>query len=83
MSFFPAFLSKRKDAATLKEELLEAISPLDRGAEATPEDQQRVDQVGVDFALWRSSAFSFFFWLRYNSAPETVLGFNQVAMVSC
>lgn len=46
MSFFPAFLKKGKDAETLKEELLEAIAPLDRGALATPEDQQRVDQVG-------------------------------------
>ena len=34
-----------KKAATLKEELLEAIAPLDRGAEATPEDKDRVDQV--------------------------------------
>ncbi|XP_056163225.1 probable plastid-lipid-associated protein 4, chloroplastic isoform X3 [Syzygium oleosum] len=45
VSFFPAFLGKRKDVTTLKEELLEAIAPLDRGAEATPEDQQRVDQI--------------------------------------
>lgn len=48
VSFFPAFLGKRKDVTTLKEELLEAIAPLDRGTEATPEDQQRVDQVGFD-----------------------------------
>ena len=47
VSFFPAFLSKRKDAKTLKEELLEAIAPLDRGADATFEDQERVDQVGL------------------------------------
>ena len=40
------FLNKGKDAKVLKEELLEAISPLDQGADATPEDQQRVDQVG-------------------------------------
>lgn len=45
VSFFPAFLNKRKDAKTLKEELLEAIAPLDRGADATAEDQQTVDQV--------------------------------------
>ncbi|KAI4296263.1 hypothetical protein L6164_036236 [Bauhinia variegata] len=45
VSFFPAFLKKGKDAKTIKEELLEAIAPLDRGAEATPEDQQRVDQI--------------------------------------
>jgi hypothetical protein len=45
VSFFPAFLKKGKDANTIKEELLEAIAPLDRGADATPEDQQRIDQV--------------------------------------
>ncbi|GAU41366.1 hypothetical protein TSUD_390530, partial [Trifolium subterraneum] len=45
VSFFPAFLKKGKDANTIKEELLEAIAPLDRGAEATPEDQQRIDQI--------------------------------------
>ncbi|KAF5448599.1 hypothetical protein F2P56_029111 [Juglans regia] len=44
ISFFPAFLKKGKDAKTLKEELLEAIAPLDRGADATFEDQQTVDQ---------------------------------------
>ena len=46
VSFFPAFLKKGKDAKVLKEELLEAIDPLDRGADAIPEDQQRVDEVG-------------------------------------
>ncbi|KAJ1435003.1 Plastid lipid-associated protein/fibrillin conserved domain [Sesbania bispinosa] len=45
VSFFPAFLKKGKDSKTIKEELLEAIAPLDRGADATPEDQQRVDQI--------------------------------------
>lgn len=45
VSFFPAFLKKGKDAKVLKEELLEAIAPLDRGAQATPEDQQAVDEV--------------------------------------
>uniref|UniRef100_A0A7N0RH08 Plastid lipid-associated protein/fibrillin conserved domain-containing protein n=1 Tax=Kalanchoe fedtschenkoi TaxID=63787 RepID=A0A7N0RH08_KALFE len=45
VSFFPAFLKKGKDAKELKEELLEAIAPLDRGAEATPEDQERIDQL--------------------------------------
>jgi hypothetical protein len=43
-SLFP-FLKKKKDTTVVKEELLEAIGPLDRGAEATPEDQYRVDQV--------------------------------------
>lgn len=47
MSFFTGFLSnnKTKNAEAIKGELLEAIAPLDRGAEATPEDQQRIDQV--------------------------------------
>ncbi|KAG6588812.1 putative plastid-lipid-associated protein 4, chloroplastic, partial [Cucurbita argyrosperma subsp. sororia] len=45
ISFFPAFLKKGKDVGALKEELLEAIAPLDRGAEATPEDQEMVDQI--------------------------------------
>ncbi|EXB97328.1 putative plastid-lipid-associated protein 4 [Morus notabilis] len=46
VSFFSSFLSKKgKDATALKEELLDAIAPLDRGADATPEDQQTVDQI--------------------------------------
>ncbi|KAF5733306.1 Plastid-lipid associated protein PAP / fibrillin family protein isoform 1 [Tripterygium wilfordii] len=46
VSFFPAiFNNKAKNAKILKEELLKAIDPLDRGAEATPEDQQNVDQI--------------------------------------
>ncbi|GAB4851940.1 Probable plastid-lipid-associated protein 4, chloroplastic [Ancistrocladus abbreviatus] len=45
VSFFPAFLTNRKDAKAIKKELLEAIEPLDRGADASPEDQQRVDQI--------------------------------------
>ncbi|XP_077212754.1 putative plastid-lipid-associated protein 4, chloroplastic isoform X2 [Tasmannia lanceolata] len=46
VSFFPSFLKKKgKDKETLKEELLEAISPLDRGAEASPEDQELVDKI--------------------------------------
>ncbi|KAI4318497.1 hypothetical protein MLD38_032194 [Melastoma candidum] len=48
VSFFPAFLNrnkKDKDPKVIKEELLDAIGPLDRGAEATPEDQERVDAI--------------------------------------
>ncbi|XP_004485506.1 probable plastid-lipid-associated protein 4, chloroplastic isoform X2 [Cicer arietinum] len=45
VSFFPSFLKKGKDANIIKEELLEAIAQLDRGADATPEDQQTVDQI--------------------------------------
>ncbi|KAA8545537.1 hypothetical protein F0562_020321 [Nyssa sinensis] len=45
VSFFSSFLTKSKDSESLKEELFEAIAPLDRGAEATPEDQERIDQL--------------------------------------
>ncbi|XP_022895585.1 probable plastid-lipid-associated protein 4, chloroplastic [Olea europaea var. sylvestris] len=46
VSFFPAFFNnKTKNVESIKKELLEAIAPLDRGAEATPEDGQRIDQI--------------------------------------
>ncbi|XP_060216526.1 uncharacterized protein LOC132644009 isoform X1 [Lycium barbarum] len=45
VSFFPAFFNKTKDATHIKQELLEAIAPLDRGAEASPEDQEIIDQI--------------------------------------
>ncbi|KAK4438272.1 putative plastid-lipid-associated protein 4, chloroplastic [Sesamum alatum] len=47
VSFFTSFLgnNKTKSADAIKEELLEAIAPLDRGAEATPEEQQKIDQI--------------------------------------
>ncbi|XP_021724502.1 probable plastid-lipid-associated protein 4, chloroplastic [Chenopodium quinoa] len=47
VSFFPGFLTNRKDskALKLKEELLMAIEPLDRGADATPDDQLWIDQL--------------------------------------
>ncbi|KAJ9174615.1 hypothetical protein P3X46_013243 [Hevea brasiliensis] len=45
VSFFQGFLIKEKDVKSLKEELLDAIAPLDRGAEATPVDQERVDEI--------------------------------------
>ncbi|XP_072991502.1 probable plastid-lipid-associated protein 4, chloroplastic [Typha latifolia] len=46
ISFFPSFIKKRgKSREQLKEELLDAIAPLDRGAEASPEDKERVDQI--------------------------------------
>jgi hypothetical protein len=50
-SFLPPFFTGNKGekdaekAVRLKEELLDAIAPLDRGAEATPEDKERVEQV--------------------------------------
>jgi hypothetical protein len=47
VSFFPSFLKKGKDAKTLKDELLQAIAPLDRGTDATAEDKQIVDEVGL------------------------------------
>lgn len=68
ISFFPAFLSKGKgkDAKTLKEELLDAIASLNRGADATPQDQQAVDEVSSfllfsTFSFHLFSAFLFFF----------------------
>ncbi|WVY94084.1 hypothetical protein V8G54_033172 [Vigna mungo] len=48
VSFFPSFLKKRKDANIIKEELLQAIEPLDRGADATLQDQQTVDQIASE-----------------------------------
>ncbi|XP_021286181.1 probable plastid-lipid-associated protein 4, chloroplastic isoform X2 [Herrania umbratica] len=44
-SFFPSFLTKGQDVQSLKDELFDAIAPLDRGAEATRDDQERVDQI--------------------------------------
>jgi hypothetical protein len=50
-SFLPSFFKNNKGkedaekAARLKEELLAAIAPLDRGAEATQEDKDRVEQI--------------------------------------
>ncbi|KAJ9552246.1 hypothetical protein OSB04_016291 [Centaurea solstitialis] len=45
VSFFPAFLNKSKNAESIKQELLEAIALLDRGAEASPDDQQSIEQI--------------------------------------
>jgi len=47
-SFPPAFLTRNGRAEKqkqLKQELLEAIEPLQRGATASPDDQLRIDQV--------------------------------------
>ncbi|TVU45477.1 hypothetical protein EJB05_04966 [Eragrostis curvula] len=49
-SFLPPFLTGKgekdaKKAERLKEELLAAIAPLERGAEATPEDKEGVEQI--------------------------------------
>ncbi|MED6119524.1 hypothetical protein PIB30_012715 [Stylosanthes scabra] len=46
VSFLQGFLSRgKRDVESLKEELFDTIEPLDRGAEASAEDQQRVDQI--------------------------------------
>lgn len=45
VSFFSPFLDKSSEIESLKQQLLDAIAPLDRGAAATPEDQQLVDQI--------------------------------------
>lgn len=52
VSFFSGFLTKPKnDIQSLKQELYDAIAPLDRGAGATPEDQDRVEQVIYPFGF--------------------------------
>ncbi|OIW13609.1 hypothetical protein TanjilG_07951 [Lupinus angustifolius] len=45
VSFFPSFFTKGKDANTIKQDLIQAISSLDRGAQATPLDQLTIDQI--------------------------------------
>ncbi|KAJ6805641.1 putative plastid-lipid-associated protein 4, chloroplastic [Iris pallida] len=46
VSFFPSLFTKKgKSSEEIKDELLDAIAPLDRGAAATPEDQQRIEQI--------------------------------------
>nr|XP_043627413.1 probable plastid-lipid-associated protein 4, chloroplastic isoform X3 [Erigeron canadensis] len=45
VSFLKFFPSKNEDFESLKQELIESISPLDRGADATPEQRERVDQI--------------------------------------
>lgn len=59
VSFFSSFLDKNNEIESLKQELLEAIAPLDRGAAATPEDQRRVDQVGRFLPWWALSIYLF------------------------
>ncbi|XP_020257029.1 probable plastid-lipid-associated protein 4, chloroplastic isoform X2 [Asparagus officinalis] len=46
VSFLSSFLkNKEKSKKEIKEELFEAIAPLDRGAEAAPEDQEKIEQI--------------------------------------
>jgi hypothetical protein len=53
VSFFPSFLKKKgKSREEVKEELLKAIEPLNCGAEATPEDQEIIDQVIPFLEIW-------------------------------
>jgi hypothetical protein len=40
-----SFLEKRKDKEVVKRELLAAIQPLDRGAQATADDLANIDKV--------------------------------------
>ncbi|XP_042431355.1 probable plastid-lipid-associated protein 4, chloroplastic isoform X2 [Zingiber officinale] len=45
VSFFPSFIKKKaRSREEIKEELLAEIAPIDRGAEATDEDKERIDQ---------------------------------------
>ncbi|XP_042390350.1 probable plastid-lipid-associated protein 4, chloroplastic isoform X4 [Zingiber officinale] len=49
VSFFPSFLNKKaRSREEIKEELLAEIAPLDRGAEATDEDKERIDQIACE-----------------------------------
>ncbi|KAK2991763.1 hypothetical protein RJ640_015497 [Escallonia rubra] len=45
ISFFSSVFARTQDSESLKEELLEAIAPLDRGADATLQDQERVEEI--------------------------------------
>lgn len=45
VSFLSGFPTKGEDINSLKEELYNTIAPLDRGAEATLQDQERVQEV--------------------------------------
>jgi hypothetical protein len=67
---FSCFFKEGKDANTIKEELLEAIAPLDRGAEATPEDQQRIDQVAFYIYIYAllSATFQLHICLHFYSS---------------
>ncbi|XP_021909674.1 probable plastid-lipid-associated protein 4, chloroplastic isoform X2 [Carica papaya] len=44
-SFFPGFFTKGKDVDGLKDELFTAIAPLDRGADASADDQDLVNKI--------------------------------------
>lgn len=60
VSFFPSFFNKKtKDPTPIKQELLQAIEPLDRGADATPQDQQIIDQVLLHLIAIIQFRFSF------------------------
>ncbi|XP_071736884.1 probable plastid-lipid-associated protein 4, chloroplastic [Rutidosis leptorrhynchoides] len=45
VSFLQLFQTKNEDFERLKQELVETIAPLDRGADATDTQQERVDQI--------------------------------------
>lgn len=67
VSFFSGFLNRTRDVQSLKDEIFDTIAPLDRGAEATPEDQQRVDMVKyvhVSKNIW-TFAFVLFCFLTF------------------
>lgn len=53
-SFFAPFSDKSREIESLKQQLLDAIAPLDRGAAATPEDQQLVERVSCFIARFVS-----------------------------
>ncbi|KAF2293768.1 hypothetical protein GH714_004555 [Hevea brasiliensis] len=80
VSFFQGFLIKEKDVKSLKEELLDAIAPLDRGAEATPVDQERVLRSELDLSL--ALSLNFFNTVKHSSVHELymwTISFDQIA----
>lgn len=83
VSFFQSFLTKSPDVDSLKEELLEAIAPLDRGAEANPEDQERVDQVIADFSKFTCFDLMFliiFSWYSGIHAREWWIDVTEIVL---
>lgn len=86
-SFLPSFFTGNnrgeKDAEKamrLKEELLTAIAPLERGAEATPEDKERVEQVRTwnSYALFFLSSWSVHPLMHSIELTRGLLSFLQI-----
>ncbi|KAB5563752.1 hypothetical protein DKX38_003806 [Salix brachista] len=75
VSFFQSFSAKGKDVNSLKQQLLEAIAPLDRGVVATLQEQQRVDEVGF---AWFSPTFDLRFKIAVNQIAQELEAMNDI-----